>query len=321
MAVLYYRAIALVYFVIPLALSWVINYVDTMRTLAFIITVIALAIVLTACNRNITLAPEDLPVIDLVATHDFEIDIPVARLTFVPNSAAPWLGRVMLLSEDGKIYSTDIEGRDPKPVGRGKYIDIFGLARENAQGVFLAINKNNGIEAFIESDNDGNFSPMIYVGETISATMFCPDIASEKQATIEKQAVIVVTPEDKKIDLGFEISDSKVAQSIRNRIADTYGEAVCRGSASYPFLMKDGNILMLDPVNQGDGYLVNINDGLSIRGLNAANFIATTKASFGGVFSGGVVAMGDANDQRLVFISFDYIERKLEVAEETTGPQ
>ncbi len=286
-----------------------------MRIFVHIITAITLTMVLTSCSRDATIEPEDLPVIDLVATHDFETQVPIARLTFAPNSAAPWLGRVILLSENGKLYSTDIEGRAPKPVGNSHYIDVFGLTRDTAPGVFLAINQEYGIEAFIEADDEGNFSPMIYVGETISATMFCPDTSSEGHA------VIIVTPEYKRIDLGFEINDGGITQLINNRNAGTYDEAACRGSASYPFHIKDKNILMLDPMNQGGGYLININDGLSIRGLKSANFIATTRANFGGTYTGGLVAMGDGEQQRLVFISVDYIDRKLKISEETTSPQ
>ena len=298
-----------------LVFSSYVNYVGFMK--AFIHTLVALGvfITLTSCNRDITTPIEELSVIDMVATHDFETDMPISRLAFVPNNVAPWLGRVILLSEGGKLYSTDIEGRDPKPVGSSVYTDIFGLKRDNAPGVFLAINADGGIEAFLEADDEGNFSQMIYLGENLSAVMFCPD------TTAPGNTVMVLSPDNYKTELVFEIMDGRIGQSIKNQNAVKGDPENCRNSISFPFILRDGLVLMLDPLNQGDGYRINLNDGLSIRGLTRANLIATTTANYGGTYVDGLVAFGDAQEQRLVFISFDYLTRKLDEIEQTQPPQ
>ncbi|PHQ60847.1 MAG: hypothetical protein COC03_00395 [Robiginitomaculum sp.] len=184
-----------------------------MKKLTLLFTAAVLTYGLVACSDKSTDAPalietNELPSIDMVATHAIDLDISVAQLTFVPNNTAPWLGRIILMDEAGHLYSTDIEGRDPKPVGSGKYIDIFGLSREAAPGVFLAITGNKKIEAFIESDNEGNFSPMIYSGENIDAQGFCL-----AQDTTTKTAKILTTnSEFKRISINIE--DKHLEQKI-----------------------------------------------------------------------------------------------------------
>ncbi len=286
-----------------------------MKIYIHMLAAIGVFLALTSCNREITKPIEDLPAIDMVATHDFKTDMPVARLAFVPNNVAPWLGRIIMLSQDGKLYSTDIEGREPKPVGGGTYTDIFGLKRKNAPGVFLAITTDGGIEAFLETDDEGNFSQMIYSGEDMSAALFCPDIP------VSDDSVLVLGPDHYKTELAFKIMDGRIEQAIKNRNVDKGDTQTCRNNTSFPFILKDGHILMLDSLNQGEGYKINLNDGLSIRGLASANFIATTTANYGGPYVGGLAAFGDGQDQRLVFVSLEYLTRKLDDLEQAQPPQ
>ena len=76
-------------------------------------------------------------------------------------------------TESGQLHSTDIEGRTPLKIGTHSYVDTFGIFRKNAAGVFLAINENNHLEAFIQSDNAGNFKPMTYSGTGLKIVKFC----------------------------------------------------------------------------------------------------------------------------------------------------
>ncbi len=303
---------------ILLALSWLVNYAGFMKNLYQILIIIIFTTVLTACNRDKALEVENLPVIDLVATHDFETPVPVARLTFVPNSVAPWLGRVILLGKDGKLYSTDIEGRGPKPVGVGPYMDVFGIARNNAPGVFFAINKENTIEAFIESGDQGYFSAMIYSGAELTVQSFC------QNAPARLNEVMVLTSDNEKIDLAYSIiGDSNIEQSIKSRTPNQHQSdaSVCKADISQPFTLKDDILFMLDPVNTKPAYVVNINDGLSIRGLSSINFMNTTKFNFGGVYNEGATVFVDRDEQRLVFISNGYVTGKLADIFETPTPQ
>ncbi len=305
-------------------------------TLLFAITVLIFGMV--ACSeKSADLAPVNAAktpaTIDMVATHDIPLDISIAQLIFVPNSLAPWLGRIILLDDAGHLYSTDIEGRDPKRVGNGKFIDMVGLAREAEPGVFLAITGNNKIEAFIESDDIGNFSPMFYSGEPIDAQGFCL-----AQDTATKTAMLLTANNEIK-RISFNIEDKHFEQTIiepipvkpkikaENSTYENVSECAKNHqgvgyitsiptednladftSNTFHFQpSKTGGLLI-----NGDEFQANIKNGLSVRGVTSIKYIASTQSNYGGgAYAKGVLALVDADENRIVFISMSYAERQL----------
>jgi len=157
---------------------------------------------------------------------------------------------------------------------------------------------------------------MIYSGANIIAQSFCP------KPSPSVNMVIMTTPENERVSLDFTIiGDTNIEQTIKNRTAKQSDATICGTDSSRLFSVQNGDIFAIDPLDQKFTHSVNINNGLSIAGLARARFIASTQANFGGVFSGGVVAMVDANDQRLVLLSFDYVTRKLSNPTEVPAPQ
>lgn len=300
-----------------------------MKKLTLLLAAIILASGLPACSDKSSETPtavetKDLPTIDMVATHAIDLDISVAQLTFVPNSVAPWLGRIILLDGNGRLYSTDIEGRDPKPVGTGKYIDIFGLARESAPGVFLAINIDNQIEAFIESDDDGNFSPMTYSGESVKVRRLC----AQKQPMTHQLSLL--TSHGEYFTLELVISKSHISHKIISPRPNSKKPDACK--SYFPIIstpskdfaiqsdIKSSGLYLsyTDPMvsNQKlpilEAYSTHIKNGLSVRGVEHIKSTATTRSNYGGgAYADGVLALVDKNENRVVFISMSYAERKL----------
>lgn len=299
-----------------------------MKKLTLLLTAAVLTYGLVACSDKSTdqataLETKELPTIDMVATHAIDLDISVSQLTFVPNSTAPWLGRIILLADEGRLYSTDIEGRDPKPVGSGKYIDIFGLARENEAGVFLAITENNKIEAFIETDNDGNFSPMIYSGESIDALNF--DLISNDS----DNSIKILDNRGKfytvKIVINSKVLEATIIHSAKSMTGETTrGTNVANVGSDISgkhfsvitntFINSDKNGLIITPLWPADPLMfkANIKNGLSVRGVDHIKYVASTTSNYsGGAYADGVLALVDADEQRIVFISMSYAERQL----------
>ena len=318
-----------------------------MKKIYLLLSVPFLLITLPACSdkseqstpqSNAASIVKDIVTIDMVATSSIDTEVPVAQLTFVPNSVAPWLGRIILLDETGHLYSTDINGHTPKPVGTGTYIDIFGLARDKAAGVFLAITKDNKIQAFIESDDDGNFSPMIYSGEDIDAKGFCLALSpSDKHAK-------VLTNKSKYQYLDLTINGnalsqtkSKTSKAPKNTVdcamestlgnTNWFSQTVKKGQKkthrgaarlqvneivqyfAQPYAAQG---LYLSSPQDNNPFNIIIKNGLSIRGLNHVKYITSTKSNYGaGGYNTGVLALVDADANRIVFISLSYAERQL----------
>lgn len=259
---------------------------------------------LAACSGD-KINTGDFTVVELVATHAFDTKQPVSSLTFVPNDAAPWLGRIILMTDTGQLLSTDIEGTTFVPVTNQRYREIYGLSRVGAAGLFIAINKMGGLEAFIESDDEGGFSAMTYSGNSLKVERFCLE-ASPAANTLKLLAI-----DGKAHVLDFSVTDNVIEQA--SQIAAT---SECAGipnfaynEDSYQLSSKDGPI---NVQSQATNYRLSINDGLSIRGLKNANYVNATLANYGGAaFKDGVVAMVDADENRIVFLSLDYMAGKI----------
>jgi len=134
------------------------------------------ALFLSACSNGGQNSQDltDIPTMEITATHAIAIDESADGIGFVPNNVAPWLGRIILQNSDGGLVSTDIEGRSAQTITERGSGSTFGLARENASGVFLAINsRNKRLDAFIESDDQGNFASQSYSGDNISPQTLC----------------------------------------------------------------------------------------------------------------------------------------------------
>ena len=317
-------------------------------------TAIMSALLLTACSNNSGKIQDlsDITALEITATHAIAIDESASGLSFVPNNVAPWLGRLILQNTDGSLSSTDIEGRATQSISNIKYSDIFGLARENASGVFLAINsENNSLDAFIESDDQGNFAPLSYSGNTLKSQTICStESADEQTATI-------LTNDNSLSSLSLNVAKDETAksapveQSVISSLPAHENTRLCAVSAThtfayeqtdtqarlhtyfegnwsqtdistdisniFPLTLNDTSYLLI--VDNTDTYLFNadtqlvenklvVKSGLSIRGLEKTKFIATTTHNFGGAaFSDGLVAFGQADEDRIVFVSRAYL--------------
>ncbi len=247
----------------------------------------------------------DFTVVELVATHAFDTKQPVSALTFVPNDAAPWLGRIILMTDTGQLLSTDIEGTAFVPVTKQKYKEVYGLNRKKSAGLFIAINEAGSLEAFIESDDEGGFSAMTYSGNSLKVKRFC--LSTNPEADTLK----LLGTDKKTYSLNFTVKDNVIEQT--SQIATT---PECAGiphfaynKGSYQLTNKDG---LINVQSQDGNFRLVINDGLSIRGLKNANYVNATLANYGGAaFKDGVVAMVDADENRIVFLSLDYMAGKI----------
>lgn len=297
---------------------------------------------LTACTADKTPNMDTAIPIQLVATHAFDTDTHIKSIAFVPNNVAPWLGRLILLDDTGHLHSTDIEGRRMISLAPKKYIDILGLSLDNAAGVVLAINENNEIEAFIESSDDGEFSPMAYSGKPLKVTGFC------KSVIPTAKNIQVLTVERKMQDLSIHVNGKIVEQIIVQNNMNTKKGVNCQtdtantisfqplkrdvkqsfnplatadtklDTALQPHLSahiiqaKEGRLFSLNADDKDIIYSLSIENGLSIQGIEKIDYVTGTTANYGGAaFADGFIAMINNDEQRIVFLSREYVGRKI----------
>lgn len=299
---------------------------------------------LQACSADNPMNMDTAIPVTMVATHAFDTDTQITSVAFVPNNVAPWLGRLILLDDAGHLFSTDIEGRTAIALAPKKYLDIFGLSLDNAAGVFLAINNNNDLEAFLESDDKGNFTPMAYSGQPLKVSAFC------MSATPSSGGTRVLTADGEIVELMISINQNVAEQTLGKTHKNDKTRGAChtntdanpkiwlqtiRRSTPEAFnpLAKttnpvktltgtfgptrfmsalDGKLVSEDIQNPDILYTIIVGNGLSIKGIEKVNSLTATTANYGGAaFADGLIAMIDNNEQRIVFLSREYVERKI----------
>ncbi len=245
-----------------------------------------------------------LPVIDMVLTDEFTAPVPVKDLAFVPN-AIPWVGRIILLGENGTLLSTNIDGYAPKPVGAGPYLDLIGLDSFEGAGVFLALDKNGQTNAFVESDDTGNFKPLALEG------MPLPVAASYCILDTPKPGRFSLLGQAGRADVEYEIS--KTALTIKSVQTDktASGCGADNGALSYTFSPENAQIMVTKTGDTPAQFQINIPDHFSTNGIKRAKGIVRTTANYGTTYRGGVIAILDNNAHRIGFISDEYARKQI----------
>jgi hypothetical protein len=248
--------------------------------------------------------------ITLRATSDIRTPSPIKAATFVPNSVASWLGHIILLDKNGKLHRATTDSLETEVVALGRYADVIGLAREKKSGVFLALTPQGQIKAFVQSDNEGNFSPLAVSQNLQIFDRFCASAApsgsliwAETQSG-QSTKIAVEVFEDSSVTLSnAAIAEEDIDHCEANNtlnLGKDYSVSV-DGDGSRLTLTADNKNMTMD-----------VMDGLSIRGVKNAGFVTVTSANMGSVFNEGVVLIAEEKEGRLVLISRAYAVKELE---------
>ena len=283
-----------------------------MRLLKY--TTLAAILLLSACQSG-----EDSPAADkakpkadfsLRATSDIQTPAPIIAATFVPNSVASWLGHIILLDDKGTLHRATTDSAETDVVALGKYTDVIGLAREKKSGVFLALTPQGQIKAFVQSDNEGNFSPLAVSQGDVSITRFChstePSAGSIWAETKAGGAINLDTEifEDTSLTLTQADTDPNSANPCEaNKVLEL--------GPNYT-LKPDSDSANLTLTTGDEDVSVEITNGLSIGGINDAGFVTVTSANMGSVYNEGLMLVADETDGRLVLISRGYALKELD---------
>lgn len=279
------------------------------------LSALAAPLLLISCQNgevpspNIDAANAD---IELRATSDIQTPSPIRAATFIPNSVASWLGHIILLDNEGTLHRATTDSNESEIVALGKYSDVIGLAREKQSGVFLALTPQGQIKAFVQSDNEGNFSPLAVSQGDERFERFCAS------ADLSADTIWAVSTSNASQKLSIEIfEDTSLTLSPAEAIDNERNlcEANNALSLNEDYTLKPdpsaGLILSLAKERKS----VEITNGLSIGGMNSVGLVTVTSANMGSVFNEGVILVADENEGRLVLISRSYALEELAKAE------
>jgi len=245
----------------------------------------------------------------LRATSDIQTPAPIKAATFVPNSVASWLGHIILLDNTGTLHRATTGSAETDVVALGKYTDVIGLAREKKSGVFLALTPQGQIKAFVQSDDEGNYSPLAVSQGDVNIERFChsaqPSEGSIWGETITGKAVNLTTEIFEDASLTLTQAETEIDKSN-----PCEAKEVLKLSPNYT-LKPDSDSSRLTLSAEGEDISVEITNGLSIGGINQAGFVTVTSTNMGSVFNEGVLLVADEDEGRLVLISRGYALKEL----------
>lgn len=278
------------------------------RHIVFLMATIAI----TACkggensSNNEAITPTD--TLTLRATSDMRTPSPVKAATFVPNSVASWLGHIILLDSRGGLHRATTDSAETEPVALGRYAGVTAIAREQKPGVFFALTEQGHIKAFIESDDDGNFSPLAISQSNQKYERFC-------NAAKPNNTAIWAVAAGTSYRLSVEIfDDSSASLSVMDKDSDAPDPCKARSGfeLSENSLLRAATENSLTLTTEGTTLSVELTNGLSIAGMTPIGYVAGTQANMGSVFNEGLILAADKNEGRVVLVSRSYALKELE---------
>ncbi|WP_371397730.1 hypothetical protein [Fretibacter rubidus] len=281
---------------------------------------------LSACGSDSSQSTNTDSVTELRVTAEVNTNVNAAHITVIPNDVAPWLSHIILIDQDGDLYQTALDSGVAKPLNM-KAVDAVGLMREQAAGVVLTLSEAGTISALIESDDEGNLSPLPVSSSVGGLSRFC-ETAHAPSGTVFAQA-----EGGDVVEMGVLVQESQIILSEIER-SKGQADAACyvngdtvsfQQSSDGRFAVLDfGDRTILSAADKGavwsGGGAVTITSGLSTPGIDTARAVHATSDSLGGAFRDGAIIMADADAPRLVMISAGFARSVLDPIDESATP-
>lgn len=267
------------------------------------ISVIA-ALLSTACGDRAPDIAIETPsqTLELVSTHDIDISSKTRIIAFSPNNVASWLGKVAMLSQDGALYVSGPDAQSLKLIG-SDYRDVIGVRRDNAPALFITLSNSGSLDAYIESDDVGNFAPIRTItGPQLDIKAFCRGPHSPTTQ------LFALTQDDRIIAVPIEVTDNKqinfstpktIIPQMRPDSTDC-----AYGGGSYFSLSRTASALTLTHYTEGSSYSRAAGKLVVQEGSPSANlsYIAQT-AEYGGLIAvntGSIARLYNTDDLSLI---------------------
>ncbi len=263
----------------------------------------------TSSDTHETLDTSTLPNVDIRITSEIKTSEVIIDASFLPNIQYNWLGRVLLLSQTGELWSVTSNGEAPIRISDGPFSDILGVYRTQADasdqwtpGLILALNTDGQVSAFLETDDQGAVKTLITsysdnLSDLISANY--PVLSAKTKSGQDRQYVINLETDQA---LSLEMNENAdMSQNARPECAKSSLEAT-----SY-----DNEIIIEDFSNGNSKSVIALTPGLTIDGTDAPLFAKSTPCPMGSVFDGGLLVTGDRDNKRITLTSLEFVATQL----------
>jgi len=260
--------------------------------------------------------------VSVQATSQFFPSENIVKVSLAPEiGLGAWTSPILLLSESGKLYSTNTASEQVVDINDGPFSDILGLSRGFDPAMILAANEAGNIVTLME-DDDKTFQPIAVDSADITAFSFCatspatPDtfIVVDKDGSrmlnysVSNNAIKIedrnVT--DRECPANFVLTKQKPKTDAKPFDPKSVFEDEYTGENydSYELSLSPRGILLSDGE---ETVSIKIEAGLSIRGISNPAWVFSSNAPLGNTFNGGVTLIKSKDDKRIVIIANDYL--------------
>ena len=299
-----------------------------------------LLLTLTACNGagsdkidaelNSAESVQADSVIKVNMTYDRTIDYNVKKIAVVPNNVAPWTGSLFITTESNILYRGDID-RGPFAHVSDDISEIAPLARKNMAGIILGKTNEGNIKAFVEINDDSEYRPLPLNKTPKAVEALCnvnrPDM-NRIYAKLERDiiALDLVSPQENSYIGSAIIEDVKLTNEHCNLAIDTKDitPIAAPKMAVNMAVLSDSKIVFTTEESKRSPRLfvkdadsitaIDITGGITSAAPSQIDAIYVIPNSLGGVLRNGALIMADNASQRLIYISLDFLEKRLDQA-------
>ena len=307
----------------------------------FIFTAFLSSFLLLACQDRSPGSSPTQPIeadrtITINMTFDRDIDFAVTNIAVVPNNVAPWAGSLFVIDENNALHRSGIESGTFKQISTD-IDDMSPFARVNMAGIILTRSLTGKIEGFVEVNDEGDYNPLPLSKAPNDIDVFCQTdrlttsriyaasgqkiSALERISSGENYHIEAAEIEGLKIDKGRECLISAGGDDIR--VLETPPQAVQAGLLPNNILSGDAVLFTtaasldsprLYVSHEGHITAINITGGLSSKAPSQIDGFYIIQNSLGGVLRDGGLILADNKTQRLIYISLDFIQKRLSEA-------
>jgi len=275
--------------------------------------------------------------IELVATSQILPPEKIVRASIAPKPGfMASLGHILLLSEQGTIFSANTGFGTVTKVAEGNFTEILGLNRGDAASLFLTLDRAGSIKAFQENNSEG-FDPITISSSELTADVFCqPETSAENKAHIIAEGSLRelnYTVSNSEV-IEFKITELETVGDAKNCFVNSKGHIFVADNTGQFRSIGDHNISVPSRITQittvGDnlnllqdtpGKLyaqtvdgnapIQLKAGFSIPGVETADWVLATNSPMGNTFMGGLTLISDRSDNRIAMISNDYLRKNI----------
>lgn len=261
-------------------------------------------------------------------TFDREIDFAIKDIAVVPNNIAPWAGSLFVIDDSNTLHRSALESGAFTNLATN-IDDMTALARKNMAGVILARNLQGQIQGFIEFNDSGDYQPLTLSKAPRNIDRFCSaDNLSARRIYAKSghdiSALELFSLNDSYYVEGAIIEDIKT-HTANTCLISTSGDDVLAlkppREATMTSILSDNKILFTTAESQSaprlymdDGEFItaiNITGGLSSDAPSQIDTFYISHDSLGGSLRDGALILADNQSQRLIYISLDFIKKRL----------